>query len=901
MNYSITESFKNEILQGQVSKEQMDYWRTQLINVSGGHNLPLDHVRQAVQTFTSGIHRSRLTEETCEHLNDLCQEENTNIFTGLQVVFAVLLARYSNEIDIVMGSPAVMAKQDKQAELDSLQANTLLTDTMALRNNLTGNPSFSELLSQSKEMLLAAHAIGQLSVGNDVDKLEMGSGLNPSSLFQVMIVIEEPEQQEDFGNYDLCLKISENEAGLHLDWLYNAELFESATITRLANHFELLLVGLSRSPDKHVFSVDMLSKEEIHQQLVEWNDTAADYPTDKCIHELFETQVVNNPDAIAVVFEDSQLTYAELNSKANQLAHYLVEEKHVTPDTLVGLCVDRSLEMIIGMLAILKAGGAYVPLDPDYPEARLVLMIEDAQLDTVLTQRQLADKIPVTTEQAVYLNDELILDKLAQYSTRNLSPNKSGLTAHHLAYVIYRSGSTGHPKGVLIAHQSVTSLVINNNFVELNDKTVILVNAPIAFDAATFEIWGGLLNGGKLVVQGERGVDLIRLGDLINKNEITVAWMTSGLFDVFSSLYKRKLPSLINLLVGGDVIKKQAVSNVRELNPDLNITNGYGPTENTVFSCCYPIPENVERLCSIPVGKSLSNRGTFILNEMLHVQPLGVAGELHVSGAGLARGYLNQPALTEEKFIANPFSDEPDAKLYKTGDLCRYLPDGNVEFIGRIDNQVKIRGFRIEFGEIESSLSAFDEVNDVVVVARENPSGDKSLVAYVVTDEAGDFTGEDESSTYFPHEFIEGLRQGLHQSLPDYMVPSAFVVLDKLPLTSNGKIDRKALAEPDIQSQIQDQYVAPRTVLETQLCKVWEKVLGISRIGIDDNFFRLGGNSIAAVKLTAISRREMGLDIPLPVLLTHKTIAAIAPLLSQEDNLVIPKVATEHYALSFAQ
>jgi amino acid adenylation domain-containing protein len=708
-------------------------------------------------------------------------------------------------------------------------------------------------------------------------------------------------QGQERTNYPFMLTVD----NLGVDFELELQIDLSVDVKRVMLYMQTALAQLVKSlmstPEQLVHQLSVLPESEIHQQLVQWNDTTADYSTDKCIHELFEAQVEQTPDAIAVIFEDDALTYSELNAKANQLAHYLVEEKQITPDTLVGLCVERSLDMIVGIMAILKAGGAYVPLDPDYPQARLEYMLEDARLDTVLTQSQLADKVPVTTEQAVYLNDELILDRLAQYSTSNINLNESGLTAHHLAYVIYTSGSTGQPKGVLTGHKSVTSLVINNNFVELNDKTVILVNAPIAFDASTFEIWGGLLNGGKLVIQGELRVDIVHLGDFINKNEITVAWMTSGLFDLFSSLYKRKLPSLTNFLVGGDVVNKHAVSNVRKLNPGLNITNGYGPTENTVFSCCYPIPENVERLCSIPVGKPLSNRGAFILNQMLHVLPLGVAGELHVSGEGLARGYLNHPALTAEKFITNPFSDESDAKLYKTGDLCRYLPDGNIEFIGRLDNQVKIRGFRIELGEIESALSAFDEVNDRVVVARETNSGDKSLVAYIVTDKAGEFTGEDESSIHLCHEFIERLRQGLNQSLPDYMVPSAFVVLDKLPLTPNGKIDRKALPALDM-SLKQAVYVAPTSDTEKVLCEIWQAVLGLEQVGITDNFFELGGHSLLVMTVIA-KAQTAGLSINAKSLFVSPTLAELAqhldatqaeavPVFKAPDNLI--PVGCEH-------
>ncbi len=736
-------------LKGEVFDQQMGYWEKQLAGLPVVHNIPLDYARPPVQSFVGKTLVSQIDADTCHTLSQLCQAQGATLFMGLHAAFAVLLARYSNETDIVVGSPIANREQAEVAGLIGFFVNTLV-----LRSDLSGSPCFSDLLGQSKAMLLDAYAHQQVPFEQVVERLQPERNLNHGALFQIMLVLQNNEQgnlelpgltlsslaqEYNYAKYDIRLDMTHVQEGLCLKWEYSTDLFEQGTIERMAKHFELLLKSLVARPDKNVFDINLLSDQERHQLLVEWNATQKDYPKDQCMHELFEVQAEHNPEAVAVIFENQQLTYGELNQKANQLAHYLITEKQVRPDTLVGICVERSLEMVIGILAILKAGGAYVPLDPEYPEVRLKYMLDDTQLKTVITQLHLLVNLPIHSQQSLCIDDVNIQEKIEKLSNKNLIHKEFGLNAEHLAYVNYTSGSTGNPKGVLITHKAVTSLVISNTYVPLSRDTVMLHNATISFDAATFEIWGVLLNGGRMVIQGAAVLDSEALGEFINDNQINTAWLSAGLFRQFATTYNRPLTKLSYLLVGGDVVDKSAVAAIKNNNKSIRIINGYGPTENTTFSCCYWMPESLDNFMSIPIGKPLRNRSAYVLDENLKLVPLGVVGELHVGGAGLARGYLNRADLTAEKFIPNPFYDKSNPssseRLYKTGDLVRWLPDGNLEYRGRIDHQVKIRGFRVELGEIENTLNSHENVKDAIVIAKESIAGDVRLLAYIVPSE----------------------------------------------------------------------------------------------------------------------------------------------------------------------
>ncbi|MES2732439.1 MAG: amino acid adenylation domain-containing protein, partial [Bacteroidota bacterium] len=790
-------------LQGAVLEEQLSYWITQLASLPVVHSLPLDHPRPQIQTYNGKTFGSHLDADLSNTFQALCQSEGATLFMGLHAAFSVLLSRYSNEKDIVVGSPIANREQMEVADLIGFFVNTLV-----LRSDLSGSPSFRSLLAQSKQMLLDAYAHQQVPFEQMVGRLQPERNLHHSPLFQVMLVLQNNaegklelpgltlspvEQGAGIAKYDLTLTVHESNQGLWLGWEYNTDLFEASTIARMATHFEVLLQGVLAAPQESVFAVEMLSAAERHQQLVEWNATAMEYPADQCMQELFEEQVTKNPDAVAVVFEDQQLTYGELNHQANQLAHYLIKERQVKPDSLVGICLDRSLEMVIGILGILKAGGAYVPLDPDYPEARLAYMLADAQLSTVLMQSHLRSRTPISEAQALCLDDTLVQAQLHTQSIENIPVQHLGLQSNHLAYVIYTSGSTGQPKGVLVEHHSVINLGLNIQAMGLlTSGDQWGWTASYAFDASVQCITQLILGRSLNVISNQRKQDPFLLLEVLGSLGVidctpmmVEAWFAAGI--------DYRLP---NLIIGGEAISSKLWNLLVDWQAKYNkkAINVYGPTECTVnFSGC--VIEGI-----LPhIGKALGNTKAYVLNGDASVCGQGIPGELYIGGVGVARGYLNRPDLTAERFMANPFYDPNDPasseRLYKTGDLVRWLSDGKLEFLARIDHQVKIRGFRIELGEIEHALTSYVIVRDAVVLAKASSTGDKRLVAYVVTDESKETIAHSQ-------ELIDRLRQHLRQTLPEYMLPAVFVLLDHLPLTPNGKVDRQALPDPDL-SQLQ--------------------------------------------------------------------------------------------------
>jgi amino acid adenylation domain-containing protein/non-ribosomal peptide synthase protein (TIGR01720 family) len=679
-------------------------------------------------------------------------------------------------------------------------------------------------------------------------------------------------------NYSLTVGVVLGEQ-LSISISYDRSRFDADAIARMLGHLQMLLEGMAFSSEQFVTQLPMLTVSEQQQLLVEWNDTQVDYPRDRCIHELFEQQVELSPDAIAVVFEDRHLTYWELNQQANRLAHHL-QELGVQPEVLVGICVERSLDMVVGLLGILKAGGAYVPFDPDYPQERLSFMLSDTQIPVLLTQRHLVDRLPDNDAQVLYV-DEARAE--VESDGQDWENPVSQVGSKNLAYINYTSGSTGQPKGVEVLHQGVLRLLFGVDYVRLNAEQRILQMAPISFDASTFEIWGALLHGGRCVLLPSKLPTAQELSREIERHDITTMWLTAALFNSIVDEAPETLSGIRQLAIGGEAL---SVSHVRSaLNKLLStqIVNGYGPTESTTFTCCYPIPcEPHELTTSIPIGRPIGNTEVYLLDAYLQPVPIGVPGELHIGGAGLARGYLNRLELTQEKFVPNPFSDDPQARLYKTGDLVRYLPDGNIEYIDRIDNQVKIRGFRIELGEVENALLQHPAVLQAVAIAREGVPGTKRLVAYTVCDSSQDNVAID-------------LRQFLKGKLPEYMVPSAFVFLKSLPLTPNGKVDRRNLPAPDLSQQLEENFVAPRTLGEETLVKIWAEVLGIERVGIRDNFFELGGDSILSLQIVARAN-QAGLQLTPKQLFDNQTIVELAAVagtaqqIQAEQGLVTGRV-----------
>jgi amino acid adenylation domain-containing protein len=607
-------------------------------------------------------------------------------------------------------------------------------------------------------------------------------------------------------------------------------------------------------------------KESEKDLLIEWNKTQTNYLQQGCIHQLFELQVEKTPDAVALIFNNQHLTYRDLNSRANQLAQHL-QTLGVGAETLVGICIERSLEMVVALLAILKAGGAYVPLDPGYPQERLAFMLSDTQVSVLLTQKELVAKLPTHTAFVICLDADW--NPIAQNKKENLS---TSVTADNLAYVMYTSGSTGTPKGVSVIHRGVVRLVKETNYVHLTAEEIILQLAPISFDASTFEIWGCLLNGGRLVICPPHTPSLEELGQIIQQYQVTTLWLTAGLFHLIVDEKIDALKSLRQLLAGGDVLSVPHVQKFLQTVENCQLINGYGPTENTTFTCCHPITAPLQLGVSIPIGRPIANTQVYILDNNLQAVAIGEVGELYIGGDGLARGYLNRPDLTAEKFISYSFDHNLATRLYKTGDLARYLPDGNIEFLGRIDNQVKIRGFRIELGEIEREIAQHPDVREIVVLARQDETGEKLLTAYIVPHSNSRYTNSK-------------LRSFLQQQLPNYMMPSAFVMLESLPLTANGKVDRHKLPAPSRERpQLEQAYIAPQSNLERLLASILSELLKIDRVGIDDNFFDLGGTSISLLQVAVRVQQELGIELPTVKLFQYSTIGSLANYLHSNQN-----------------
>jgi amino acid adenylation domain-containing protein len=814
----------------------------------------------------------------------------------LLAAFQTLLYRYTHQEDIAVGSPIANRNRSEIEGLIGFFVNSLV-----LRSNLSGNPTFRELLGRVREVTLGAYSHQDLPFEKLVEELHPQRNLSHHPLFQVvfgfenapMSALELPGLVPSLINIDF--KTTRFDLELHLwkcsedfrslwgaNWeysegirgvmVYNTDLFDKATISRMLKHFKTLLESIVSHPEQRIANLPLLSEGELHQVLVEWNDTKTNYPRDKCIHQLFENQVKQNPDAIAVIYEDVEtlhplvlhMTYRELNICSNKLAHHL-QKLGVGADVLVGICVEPSPEMIVGLLAILKAGGAYVPLDPSYPQERLNFMLEDAQVPVLLTQEKLIKHFEAFPNPIIYIDKDWEI--IAQESEENLT---SSLTSDNLAYVIYTSGSTGKPKGVAVTHKAVNRLVCNTNYVKLERTDKIAQASNTSFDAATFEIWGALLNGAQLIgICKDVIISPHEFALQLRQKGISVLFLTTALFQQIARDVPQAFASLRRLLFGGETVDMRWVKKVLKHGSPKQLIHVYGPTENTTFSSYYCVPELPESATSIPIGRPITNTQIYLLDADLQPVPIGIAGELYIGGDGLAREYLNRPELTAERFIANPFSSKPEARLYQTGDLGRYLPDGNIEFLGRIDNQVKIRGFRIELGEIEAVLSQHPAVEETVVIATEDIPGDKNLVAYIVPN-------QEQIQTQEAQSLVSLLREFLKEKLPEYMVPRAYVVIESLPLTPNGKVDRRALPAPDTLIFDKQNYLAPRTHVEEALVEIWAKVLGKEQVGINDNFFELGGHSLLATQLVSRIRDAFQIDLSVRNLFEAPTVGQLA-------------------------
>ncbi|GCF08361.1 amino acid adenylation domain-containing protein [Dictyobacter arantiisoli] len=880
-------------LQGEVLERQLDYWKTQLSGLAT-QNLPTDHPRQVVQGFQSKWQRVQLPPELTQQLQALSQREGATLFMTLLASFQVLLARYSGQYDIAVGTPIANRTREELAGLIGFFINTLV-----LRADLSDNPSFVDLLAQVRATALGAYTHQDTPFEQVVEALQPQRDRSRPPLFQAVFVLQNTpdadvsaelsslqmqgfDVEQNISQSELRMVVTKNEQGLNADLEYSTALFDSATIKRWLCHWRRLLDEIVADPRQRVLTLPMLIETEKQQIVEEWNASQLAMPEHPSLHQLFEAQVIHEPDAVALVFGENQLTYAALEQRANQLAHYL-RAQGIGPDMLVGLYTGRSQEMIIGLLGILKAGAAYVPLDPAYPADRLKFILEDTQVSLVLTCEPLLAQLP-----AEHVST-LCLDTDWRTIARQTGEKPLGVTdPQHLAYVIYTSGSTGKPKGVLIQHRSICNTIITSiQACEIGRREHIAQCASLSFDVSILEIFLALLSGSRLcLVTSETVASGVDLASLLRYQAITVMIVTPSHLEILPAT---DFPALQTLLIGGETCSDQTMARWAAGRRFFTV---YGPTEAAIQATTQQ--RTGPYLQGPLIGRPLANVQVYLLDIYQQPVPIGVPGELCIGGEGLARGYLHQPTLTAERFVPDPFGQRPGQRLYRTGDQARYRANGTIEFLGRQDTQVKLRGYRIELGEIEAVLNQHPQVFQNVVVVKGEEATEKQLVAYVVMDKGA-------GSTLNTAE----LRGYLKEHLPEYMIPAYFILLDALPLTPNGKVDQRALPSDRERLHSDDAYTAPRNPIEEALLTIWSDLLDLDQIDISDNFFELGGHSLLATQVIARLRSMLDVELPLQAFFEFPTVAGLAAQLQQVQVLpappIVPISREQLLPLSFAQ
>ena len=800
----------------------------------------------------------------------LSQQEGATLFMTLLAAFDVVLGRYAGQTDVVVGTDVANRTRQETEGLIGFFVNQLV-----LRTDLRRSETFRDLLHQVRERTLGAYAHQDLPFEKLVEELSPERDLGRAPLFQVKLVLQNAPQQRlelsglelsveetesQTAKFDLSLITWETAQGIGGQMEYATDLFERSTVERLVRHFQTVLEQLAEEPERKLSEVSLVSGWERKQLLCEWNRTEAVY-REGCVHELFEAQAEQRPEAVALVYEAECLSYGELNARANQLGRYL-RELGVGPEVRVGLCVERGLAMVVGMLGVLKAGGAYVPLDPAYPVERLAFMLEDIQAPVVLTQQHLRQQLPKSESRLLCLDTEW--EEIGRRDRSNLEPVVSG---KNLAYVIYTSGSTGRPKGVCVQHDHIVRLfAAARELFEFREDDSWSFCHSYAFDFSVWELWGGLLHGGRVVVVPYYVTRTPReLRALLEEKGVSVFSQTPSAFRSFTADLRANglaTPTSVRYVVfGGEALTEEGLD--YWWGSPARLINMYGITETTVHVTFKEVVFG-ERDSTRCIGRALGDLRVYVLDECGQLCPVGVWGELYVGGAGVSRGYLNRPGLTAERFVPDGY-EGGGGRLYRTGDRVRWNERGELEYQGRLDEQVKVRGYRIEPGEIEAVLQEYPGVMQSAVIAREDTAGDKRLVGYVVWSE-----GE-------PAGGVRELRSHVQSRLPEYMVPSAFVSLESLPLTGNGKLDRKALPAPEgVERSLASSYVAPADAVEEILAGVWEQVLGVERVGVEDNFFELGGHSLLATQVVSRIRDLLQVELPLRVLFESPTIRAVA-------------------------
>jgi len=870
IQYADFAMWQREWLAGERLDEQLSYWRDKLSGASPVLELPTDRLRPAVQGHRGAHESFDLPETLSRKIRSFSNDEGVTLFMTLLAAFKVLLHRYTGQTDICVGMPIANRNRSETENLIGFFINNLV-----LRSNLNGNPTFRSFLAQVREETLSAYAHQDMPFEKLVEELQPERSMSYMPLFQLSFMVqnafsgEAPILQDlnisdwDYDvqstKYDLSFSVTEFENNLYLLAIYNRDLFDAPTIKRLFRHYQILLDSIVANPQQHIAELSLLTEEE-QRLFAEVNDTQTEYPATKCIHELFEEQAARRPEAIAVVCGGRELTYEELNRQANRLARHL-RRLGVGPETMVGVLMERSLEMVIGLLGVLKAGGAYLPLDLNYPKQRLGLMLEETQVGLILTQEQWRKSLPEFNGAVLCLDSDhaLFRDEEASHLATLNHPES-------LAFVFYTSGSTGKPKGVMATQRSAVNYLahIVRDY-QVSPDDVVLQTASLSFDASVRDIMGPIVAGAKLVLVPDHDVkDSFALLSKIKEHGVTcilsiVPTMLRSLTDAVAETGTTGA-TLRLILTSGESLSLSECARVRALlGEHVSIFNQYGATECTMSSTRYRVPEALSSGMAL-AGKPIANSEVYIVDANFRQCPVGVPGEIHIGGVGVARGYLMSPELTALKYVPNPFSKEAGGRLYRTGDLGRFLHSGEIELHGRVDRQVKVRGIRIEPGEIETVLNNHENVREAVVIVREDTPGNQRLVAYVVL-----------------RQQDNNLRAFVKARVPDHMVPSCFVVMDRMPVTPNGKVDYAALPIPNEKSfDSGKEFVAPRTPVEETLGQIWREILGIERVGIYDNFFELGGHSLLATQVISRVRKTLKVDLPLRAIFDSPVIADLA-------------------------
>ncbi|MET0399988.1 MAG: amino acid adenylation domain-containing protein, partial [Longimicrobiaceae bacterium] len=860
--------WQREWLSGGILDAQTGWWKEALAGAPPLLEIPTDRPRGPGQSARAGAHRFTLPGGVTRRLRALSRREGATLFMTALAGWQALLGRYAGQDDVVVGTPSAGRTRREVEGLVGFFVNML-----ALRGDLAGDPTWRDLLGRVREAALGAYAHQDLPFEKLVEELGVERSLTHTPVFQAVFALERTAPHEalalgglaveTFGaaegvaKFDLDLTLREKDDVLTGALGYRAALFEAATAARMAGHLEAVLEALSAEPGRRVSELSLLRPSEREQVVEAWNRTERPYPRGVCIHELFEAQVRERPRAPALVWDEVELTYAQLDARANQLAHHL-RSLGVGPERRVGVLLERGPELIVSILATLKAGGCYVPLDPAYPAERLRMMLEDSSVRVLLGRGDAAAAVDPGGLSVVRLDEAA--HALARRSTE--AP-RGGATAENVAYIVYTSGSTGRPKGVMVAHRHVVQLAVETDYVRFQPGDRVAQASNASFDALTFEAWGALMNGATLVgIPRDVLLSPPAFRDTLREQRITTLYQTTALLNQLSHEQPDIFAPLREVLFGGQAVDADSVRRILQAGGPRRLLHMYGPTETTAWCSYEQVEHVVEGALTVSVGRATGNQRIYLLDAALEPVPVGVPGEAYVGGDGVVRGYLDRPELTAERFVPDPFGGEPGGRMYRTGDRLRWRSAGVLEFVGRVDEQVKIRGFRIEPGEVESAVAAHPAVREARVIVREDPAfgmpGEKRLVAYVV--------GEVE---------VEELRTYLRRSLPEYMVPGGFVVLEKLPLTPNGKLDVKALRAPELGAGIAA-YVAPRTVVEEVLAGIWAEVLKTERVGVEESFFDLGGHSLLATQVISRVRQAFGVEVPLRALFEAPTVAALA-------------------------